>query len=290
MVARANSRRQFGKTLGEFELVRGKIADAVADTYAMESATYYTAALIDAGAEDYMVETAMLKVFASDQLWRIVNDCLQIWGGKGFFNDQPFERMMRDARLNLIGEGANDVLRVFIASVGFRHVGRELESADRTVMDAWKARLGVVGESLVNPRVPIRHDHMRFFARALSKQIGQFSWQLKMALARHQTRVLDKQFVQARLADIATELFMASCVYSRITGVLVNGTIPQSATEHEFKVAQLYLRLAHHRNEQRFHELKLNVDDERNAVADAWLQETFENHWVLKPDEDEIAQ
>ncbi len=99
MVARANSRRQFGQTLGEFELVKEKIALAAADTFAMESATYHTAALIDSGAEDYMLETAMLKVFASDTLWRIVNDCLQIWGGAGFFTDQPFER--HDARCPL---------------------------------------------------------------------------------------------------------------------------------------------------------------------------------------------
>lgn len=290
MVARANTRRQFGKTLGEFELVRKKIGEAVADTYAMESATYHTASLIDSGAEDYMVETAMIKVFASDQLWRIVNDCLQIWGGKGFFTDQPFERMMRDARLNLIGEGANDVLRCFIAAVGFRHVGTELKSADLGTWDAWKKRLGVMSESLKNPTIPVKHEHLKFFSRGLSKQIGQFSWQLKMALAKYQERIIDKQYIQARLGDIATELFMASCVYARISGVLVNGTIPQPKQEHEFKVAQLYLRLAHQRNERRFEELKVNLDSETEAVANAWLKESFEKNWVLTPDEDEIPQ
>ena len=54
----------------------------------------------------------MLKVFATDVLWRIVNDTIQIYGGKAYFTDEPFERMMRDARINMIGEGANDVLRV----------------------------------------------------------------------------------------------------------------------------------------------------------------------------------
>lgn len=290
MVARAKTRRQFGKTLGEFELVRKKIAEAVADTYAMESATYHTASLIDSGAEDYMVETAMIKVFASDQLWRIVNDCLQVWGGKGFFTDQPFERMMRDARLNLIGEGANDVLRCFIASVGFRHVGTELKGSDLGTWDAWKKRIGVMGESFVNPKIPVKHDHMKFFARQLSKQIGQFSWQLKMALAKYQERIIDRQYIQARLADIATELFMASCVYARISGVLVNGTIPQPEQEHEFKTAQLYLRLAHQRNEHRLEELKINLDAETEAVAQAWLKETFEKDWVIVPDEDSIPQ
>src|SRR5215469_14094547 len=124
-IEHANTRKQFGKTLGEFELVKQKIAQAAANTFAMESATYHTAALIDSGAEDYMLETAMLKVFASDALWTIVNDTLQIYGGAGYFNDQPFERMMRDARINMIGEGANDVLRCFVAGVGLRYLGQE---------------------------------------------------------------------------------------------------------------------------------------------------------------------
>ncbi len=55
---------------------------------------------------DYMLETAILKVFATEHLWTIVNDTLQVYGGKGYFCDQPIERWMRDARINTIGEGA----------------------------------------------------------------------------------------------------------------------------------------------------------------------------------------
>ena len=288
MVARANSRRQFGKTLGEFQLVKGKIAEAAADTYAMESATFHTAALIDSGAEDYMVETAMIKVFASDQLWRIVNDCLQIWGGKGFFTDQPFERMMRDARLNLIGEGANDVLRCFIAAVGFRHVGKELEGIKNSPMSAFKKLPDLVGTAA---KVPVKHEHLRYYARSLGKQIGQFAWQVKMALVKHREGILDEQFIQSRLADIATELFMASCVYSRLTAVMVNGTIPQPIQEDEFNTGRLYLRLARQRNNRRFDELKINFDDEVVGVADSWLAKNFDDpNWVVKPEEEEIPQ
>ncbi len=275
MVHRANTRRQFGKTLGEFELVKRKIADAAADTYAMESATYHTAALIDSGAEDYMIETAMLKVFASDQLWRIVNDCLQVWGGAGFFTDQPFERMMRDARLNMIGEGANDVLRCFIAAVGLRHLGKEMEGITKrpwTVYKLWTTP----------PTIPIKHEHLRFFARSLSKQISRFAWACEMALIKHREQIIDQQYVQARIGDIATELFMASCVYARLTGLLVNGTIPEPAKAHEIRTGMYYLRLANQRNEQRFIDLKVNDDSECNQTADSWLKHHFSD-WVLTP-------
>ena len=92
-------------------------------TFAMEAMTNVTASLIDRGLEDYMLETAMLKVFTTEALWEIVNDAFQIHGGAAYFTDLPLERMLRDARINQIGEGANEVLTSFIALVGMRGPG-----------------------------------------------------------------------------------------------------------------------------------------------------------------------
>ena len=82
----------------------------------------------------------MIKVFGSETLWRITNDCLQVWGGAGVFTDQPFERLVRDARLNLIGDCANDVLRGFISLVGFRHVGKGLNPDEGSMMGGLRKR------------------------------------------------------------------------------------------------------------------------------------------------------
>ncbi len=283
MVARAKTRHQFGKTLSDFQLVKGKIAEAAADTYAMESATFHTAALIDSGAEDYMVETAMIKVFSSDNLWRITNDCLQIWGGKGFFTDQPFERMMRDARLNLIGEGANDVLRCFIAAVGLRHVGKSMQEVQSAPWTAYK---------LIKPaaKVPVKHEHLRYFANTLGKQIGKFARAVEMALLKFREGILDQEFTQARLGDIATELFVASCVYSRLSALVVNGTIPEPAKKIELDTGMLYLRLARRRNDHRFEALKMNLDVEMESVADQWVDHDYSQNWVITPQEKEIPQ
>jgi len=278
MVHRARTRRQFGKTLGDFELVKRKIAEGAADTFAMESATYHTAALIDSGAEDYMIETAMLKVFSSDMLWRICNDALQVWGGAGFFTDQPFERIMRDSRLNLIGEGANDVLRCFVAMVGMRNLKVEGDALKKTPWKAYKML------NLSGPSIPIKHEHLRYHARQLSKQIGSFSWACKMAGLKHQEGILDQQAIQARLGDIATELFMASCVYSRVTSLLVNGTLSESTKMHDVSTGMLYLRLAFQRNAARFADLKVNFDQDWVGVADKWLKHDFPN-WVLTPED-----
>src|SRR3989440_11399606 len=126
-ISHANKRRQFKKTLGDFDLVKKKIGRMAADVYAMEAMTAVTASLIDRGLEDYMIETAMLKVFTTDRLWEAVNDAFQIHGGSAYFTDSPLERMLRDARINQIGEGSNEVLTSFIALGGMRGPGMEVE-------------------------------------------------------------------------------------------------------------------------------------------------------------------
>src|SRR5581483_4504389 len=99
----AKRRVQFQQPIAEFELVKKKIAYMAAHAFAMEATTAQCASFIDRGLEDYKLETAMIKVWSTEALWNIVNDCIQIFGGKAFFTDEPYERMMRDARLNQIG-------------------------------------------------------------------------------------------------------------------------------------------------------------------------------------------
>ena len=111
-----------------------------------------------------------------------------------------------------------------------------------------------------------------------------------MVLAKHQEGAIQKQYIQGRLGDLATELFMASCVYSRLSALMMNGTIPEPDKAQELSTGRLYLRLAQMRNERRLDELKVNLDTEMNEVADHWLNEKFDdNNWVIKPEEEEIT-
>src|SRR5439155_270095 len=134
---RANTRRQFGRTLGEFELIKKKVARMAAGAYAMEAMTNVTASLIDRGLEDYMLETAMLKVFTTEALWMLVSEAFQVHGGAAYFTDRPLERMLRDARINQIGEGANEVLTSFIALVGMRAPGEQFREILEGLQNPW---------------------------------------------------------------------------------------------------------------------------------------------------------
>lgn len=259
----ANTRKQFGKTLGSFDMIKQKIATMAANIFAMESATYHVAALIDRGAEDFMLETAALKVFASDALWTIVNETLQIYGGAGYFNDQPFERMMRDARINLIGEGANEVLRCFVAAVGLRPIGLQMQEVLRKpwqIQKLWRATA---------PAIPVAQPRFQPVMAQYARQVLQFARASQGALFKYREGIVEQQHVLARLGDIGIDLFLSACVYSRLMSLTSGAPAPDH--ERQVDAGLLFLKQAVRRNAARLADLKDNDDAAINRTADLFL-------------------
>ena len=245
----ANTRKQFNKTLGDFDLVKKKIARMAADAYAMEAMTTITASLIDRGLEDYMMETAMLKVFTTERLWEGINDAFQIHGGSAYFNDLPLERMLRDARINQIGEGSNEVLTSFVALVGMRGPGMEFKEIYDTMMKpsrglgkAWTAGMSRLGATIRVPDVPVQSDRAREHARQLGRLIWKFNFAVNRALIAYREPILDMQLIQERIAGAAMELFASTCVLSRWDSELQSAGRNGDSTPPKSDVADLFLR------------------------------------------------
>src|SRR5438034_9283789 len=249
-IEHANVRRQFSKTLGEFELVKKKIARIAADAYAMEAMTTITASLIDRGLEDYMIETAMLKVFTTERLWKCINDVFQIYGGSAYFTDLPLERMLRDARINQIGEGANEVLTSFIALVGMRGPGMEFKEIYDTMMKpsrdrmskAWTAGKNRLSATIRVPDVPVQSEQLGAQARQLGRLIWRFNFAVNRALITYREAILDMQLVQGRIANAAMDLFASTCVLSRIDGEIQFAGRNGNAVSPDNSAADLFLR------------------------------------------------
>src|SRR5213595_525073 len=250
-IQHANTRKQFNKTLGEFELVKKKIARIAADAYAMEAMTTVTAAFIDRGLEDYLLETAMLKVFTTERLWECINDVFQIYGGSAYFVDLPLERMMRDARINQIGEGANEVLTSFIALVGMRGPGMEFKeiydtmlkpTRERGFAKAWTAGKHRLGAAVRVPEIPVRSAQLRGFANQLGRLIWRFNVAVNRALITYREPILDMQLLQERIANAAMDLFAATCVLSRFDGEIQFGGRNGNAASPDYSAADLFLR------------------------------------------------
>jgi alkylation response protein AidB-like acyl-CoA dehydrogenase len=274
---RAQQRVQFDQRLGEFELVKKKLAYVSACAFAMEAMTAECASFIDRGFEDYMLETAMLKVWSTDVLWQIVNDTMQIWGGAGFFMDQPYERWMRDARLNLVGEGANDVLRAFIAMVGIKPVADQFLKVKDALSHPWRD-LGTlvsfggsqIWSRLAAPEVPVRSVMLREAARRLGSRVRDFSQAVQKALMTHREQILFRQYVQERLADAACELYASACALARLDHLLTAGN-GHADTARDVTAGRYFLRVSDRRFRQCMAALTDNDDALTTQAADAVL-------------------
>ena len=284
MSKHAKSRKQFQQTLSEFELVKKKIAFAAAHAFAMEATTAQCAALIDRGADDYMLETAILKVFATEHLWTIVNDTLQVYGGKGYFCDQPVERWMRDARINTIGEGANDVLKAFIAVVGCRAPGEYLKNLrDDLTHGRWSlGKIGAVigvGTKLVlpwasTPTVPVRAKELEADAKRLAHWVKDFGLELPHVFLRlkDEETFVQSQLIHERIADITVDLYVASCVLSRLDYLIANPSDDRFAA---IASGRYFLKIAFRRIATQFAALRDHDDAACVAAADAFLRNSF---------------
>ena len=296
----AQKRIQFKQPLGEFELVKKKLAFMAANHFAMDAMTNQCAAFIDKGADDYMLETAMLKVFTTEALWTMVNDTIQIFGGQGYFSNEPYERMMRDARINMIGEGANDVLKSFIAVVGMKAVGEELKSVSSSIWHPWK-NLGTLWgfgkEQLLSrfqvPSMPITHDQLFGEAKQVASNIRDFGLSVQSCLMHFRkegiksrkskdqeeefliiAQVLKSQYMQERLSDIACDLYASTCVLSKLDYLAEKCS--KCAASHDFYHSDIasgryFLRLVDRRIKQNTAALWDNDDNITTKMADVIL-------------------
>jgi alkylation response protein AidB-like acyl-CoA dehydrogenase len=274
----AKTRVQFKQTLGEFELVKKKLAFMAANAFAMEATTSQCAYFIDSGAEDYMLETAMLKVWSTEALWQIVNDTVQIYGGQAYFSNEPYERMLRDARINQIGEGANDVLKSFIALVGLRGVGEQIKGMiDNPIKERGKLGKFLVGQvgnrlGLMAPEVPVRAAVLHDEARQLGKRVRDFGVAVVSTLKRYREGVVERQYVQERIADAACDLYASSCTLSRLDDMLTHGNGHADEVRRSSTAGRYFLKLADRRIKRSLAELWDHDDDLTSTTANAVLE------------------
>ena len=111
----AKERIQFGHPIISFQAVQHMLANMAIDVEAARALVYAIARAIDSGTKGFGKESAMAKIFASDMAMRVTTDAVQIFGGVGYMRDYPVEKMMRDAKITQIYEGANQILRNVIA-------------------------------------------------------------------------------------------------------------------------------------------------------------------------------
>jgi alkylation response protein AidB-like acyl-CoA dehydrogenase len=290
----ANARQQWGKNVGKHDAVAQMLAKMAADTYAMEAIADLGSLLADRGKSDIRLEAAIGKMWNTDVGWALVDDAVQIRGGRGYETAAslasrgdlpiPLERAMRDMRINKIFEGSNQVMRLFIAR------------------EALDVHLKVAGD-VVMPNVPLPRrlsglvrsgifyagwyptrwlgwgrwpqysefgllaDHMRWIertSRRLARQVFHLMVVNGPALERRQSQLF-------RCVDVGAELFAMAATCSRAVRDTKRGIGAGSAME----LADTFCRAARRRVENSFAGVASNDDLSNFDTAKGVLKDRF---------------
>jgi len=270
-VAHAGERKQFGRPIAEFEMILEKISRMVVSTYAMESVTYMTAGLVDRGDADYSLESAASKVFATERLWEVINDSLQVMGGNGYMEEYPHERFLRDSRINLIFEGTNEILRLFIALSGLQRPGETLRGVARAIKDPLH-NIGQLADYAVRKITSLAGDHFTMADPLLEdeyRRIEEYTRQLsdtaEKVIRWHRKKVVEKEFILERMADMVIDLYAMSCVVSRVTSAIAEKGA--EGAEDELKIARTFCNFAWRRVRRNNRMITRNDDELAIAIA-----------------------
>ncbi len=232
-------REQFGHPLADFELVKDKIGWMVSYLYGLESMAYLTTGLVDAGVEDYSVESAMTKVAATEYIWYAVNRVFQVMGGEAYMADSPLAKTLRDTRIFPIFEGANDVLQAFIALSGLKAVGDEVSDLRHLRLSEPLHSLGTIAEYVagrvargVRPdRLDAAHPALRRQAGQVADQVGKLRDTTEKLLRIHGDEVQQRQRHQKRLSQAASDIYAQVATLSRTTALFTDQGVEASGQE-----------------------------------------------------------
>ncbi len=288
----AGDRVQWGRPVGKHDAVAQMLGKMAADAFALESVVDVTGAMADSGDFDIRLEAAIAKMWGTETGWTLVNDAMQVRGGRGYETHDsllrrgeapyPIERWVRDMRINTIFEGSSEIMRLFIA----REAVDQHLSVAGDLIDP-KASLGAKAKALVRTGLfyawwyPSRFlgfsafkygefgalaRHLRFVDRT-SRKLARATFH---AMVRFGPKLEQRQAVLGRVVDVGAELFVmtAACLRAK---KLEGGAEGESAAT----LADLYCRQARRRIEASFDRLFDNDDVATYQVAQEMLSGRF---------------
>ncbi|HTJ23985.1 MAG TPA: acyl-CoA dehydrogenase family protein [Gemmatimonadaceae bacterium] len=314
----AQERVQWGAPIGKHEAVAEKVAMMAANTFAMEAISGLTVALAERGNYDIRLEAAIAKMYNTEHGWHIVDDALQIRGGRGYETADslrargerpiPIERAMRDARINLIFEGSSEIMRLFIAREAVDHhfktafalvdkkasksekaaaFGRVMRFYPAWYPARWVGKGQMVGTFGEFGRLA---GHMRFAERH-TRKLGRAIFH---AMVRFGPKLERRQLVLFRAVDIGAELFAmtAACVRANM--------LDKEGNDRAVVLADLFCRAARERVESLFDRFYGEYDGQMYRVAQqvmrgehAWLETgiiSLLEDWPEAGDEEQSAE
>jgi acyl-CoA dehydrogenase family protein 9 len=273
IIDHVTERRQFGAPLADLELVQDKIGWMVSYLFALESMNYLTCGLVDEGVPDYSLESALCKVSGTEFLWYAANRVMQLKGGAGYMRDEPYEKVLRDIRIFPIFEGANDVLRSFVALSGMKPLGEQLSGLGDLELTDPVGSVGVlieyVGGRIQREVMPDKlagvHPELEDHADAVSGQVKRLRDVSESLLREHKREIVRRGFAHKRLADSLADIYAQVAVLSRVSSIFEDQGVEPSGQERY--IAETFCTRAADRVRGRFDQIEANDDERMTAIA-----------------------
>jgi acyl-CoA dehydrogenase family protein 9 len=273
-LAYAKERQQFGRPIGSFEMIQRKFAILAADCYAADAAWMLTASMMDRGGIDYSLETAAGKIFGSELAFRAATDAMQIAGGIGYSKEYPYEQAVRDARINLIFEGTNEVLRALIALSALQQPGEHLKEIGKAFKDPLHS-IGAIGSyiagrvkrQLVKADFTKVHPALADEAELVATAIHDLANGVEKLLIEHGKAIIDQQFQQERMANAAIDIYLSTATLSRATWAIEKAGGPEKAVE-DLENAKIFIPAAMRRARRSVRAFERNQDERLKAIAE----------------------
>ncbi len=271
IVHHVEHRRSFGRAIGEFPIIKDKVAKMMAECYAVESMVYLTAGLADRNVEDYSLESAICRVASVESLWRVVNEALQVVAGRGYVEGGGFERALRDARAGFVFDGTNETLRCFIALSGLRGPGERMEM-DSALLEPLKG-FGLLRrfapqklrEALRRERVAKAHPLLSRESVFFEEAVTEFHAAATRALKEHGREIAEMQYTQKRLANVAIDLYaLAACLSRTSMAIESRG---ESGARRQIDLTTMFASGAQSRMRAHLRRSEHNDDELRKLIA-----------------------
>jgi alkylation response protein AidB-like acyl-CoA dehydrogenase len=274
MTAFTESRVQFGKPIADFEITQRKLARTASDIYAADAMLGELTRLAEHPDGEYALEAACCKVFASEMVWRAADELVQLGGGRGFVKPYPYERQLRDARINRIFEGTNEILRLFISLNGIQGPAAQLAELGVALRRPLR-NLGLISGFAASrlasrlgstPTLDVTlHERLQPHARHLEKHVAELKDAAARLIRAYRKQIVDRQQELERLSDMAIELFATACVLARTQALLAEGS--EAACAHELALCDLFVVEAGRRFRSSRVALQSREDETRRVVA-----------------------
>ncbi len=269
----AETRYQFNRPIGEFELVREKLATMASYCYAMDAMLYMTTGIVDRNDEDIMLETAICKVFCSEMGFRCTNIAMQVMGGEGYMTENELERLWRDSRINTIVEGANEVMHAFVFAYGSKQLGEHMLAIRAKPWKKPGVALKLAAQLFLGirpaaPRIDSLHGSLRTHALELAAMTREFSHQVKRMFKVHEESLITNQMIQFRLSSMCIWIHAMTCSLARLNQSILNG-LDEKELDRDRAIVDHICSLARHQFNEALGELDTNTDVSMRIAADA---------------------